>query len=54
MGTVARYRKRARDSGATGVVYVTWETTDPDGTYPGILPGGGPLVDEVILDKFQV
>lgn len=51
---ITRYRKRARDSGSVDVVYVTWETTDPDGTYQGIIPGGGPLVDEVILDEYQV
>jgi Concanavalin A-like lectin/glucanases superfamily len=51
---ITRYRKRARDSGSAGTVYVTWETTDPDGAFPGTIPGGGPLVDEVTLDEFQV
>ncbi len=55
VGIVKRYRKRARDQGSEpNIVYVTWETNDPDGTYQGIIPGGGPLVDEVILDEFQV
>lgn len=51
---IVRYSKRARDSGSSGTVYVTWETTDPNGSFQGIIPGGGPLVDEVLLDKFQV
>jgi hypothetical protein len=52
---ITRYRKRARDQGSEpAIVYVEWETTDPDGSFPGIIPNGGPLVEEVILDKFQV
>lgn len=55
VGKVTRYRKRARDQGSEpNIVYVEWETTDPDGVFPGVIPGGGPLVDEVTLDEFQV
>lgn len=52
-GATLYYRKRARDSSCGTVTYVYWVATDPTDPYPGALPCGGPLVDEVIVEVFQ-
>lgn len=52
-GATTYYRKRARDSSCGPVTYVYWTVTDPSDPYPGLMPCGGPLVDEVIVEVFQ-
>lgn len=51
-GATIYYRKRARDSACPSPSYVYWTATSPTAPYPGSLPCGGPLVDEVIIDVF--
>lgn len=48
------YKKRARDAGAFGTVYVTWVTTDPFSAYPDPPPFGGPLVEQVVVETWDV
>jgi len=50
-GTSYVYIKRARDSGASDIRYVTWVATTPEAPYPFAPPWGGPLIDTVILRK---
>lgn len=48
------FKKRSRDSGSPTPAYVTWVTTIAAQPYPFSPPFGGPLVDEVIADTWQV
>lgn len=48
------YKKRARDSACGSPTYVTWVTTNSSQSYPGALPCGGPLVEEIIADLWQL
>lgn len=51
---VMQYKKQARDSACATSTYVTWVTTDPDSSYPGALPCGGPLVESIIMSSWIV
>jgi hypothetical protein len=51
---VTYVKKRARDSGAPGVYYVTWTTSVISQSYPLPPPYGGPLVDTIIAEIWQV
>lgn len=54
-GVTTYYKKRARDSACgSPAQYVSWVDTDPAAPYPGALPCGGPLVEEVIVGIVQV
>jgi len=53
-GYITYVKKRARDSGAPGVVYVTWVTNVITQPYPFTPPYGGPLVDTIIAELWQV
>jgi len=53
-GVVTYFKKRARDSGAPGVTYVTWVTTLSTQPYPFTPPFGGPLVEVIIAELWQV
>jgi len=53
-GITTYYKKRARDSGNASPVYVTWVTTILAQPYPYTPPYGGPLVDTVIAEWWQV
>ena len=54
-GVTTTYKKMARDSGGPtpppADAYVYWQTTDPNGSYGGVPPYGGPLVDDAVLGK---
>jgi hypothetical protein len=53
--TVTTYfKKRARDSACGPATYVTWVTTNASFAFPGALPCGGPLVEEIIAETWQV
>lgn len=51
---VTYYKKRARDSACGTVTYVTWVTTNVNQAYPFAFPCGGPLVEEIIAETWQV
>lgn len=53
-GITTYYKKRSRDSGSPTPAFVTWVTTISAQPYPFSPPFGGPLVDEVIADTWQV
>jgi hypothetical protein len=53
-GYITYVKKRARDSGAPGIVYVTWVTSVITQPYPFTPPYGGPLVDTIIAELWQV
>lgn len=53
-GIVTYYKKRARDSACLSPTYVTWVTTNVNQAYPDPLPCGGPLVETVIAEFWQV
>lgn len=48
------YKKRARDSSCVTATYVTWVTTNQNAGYLGALPCGGPLVEEIVAETWQV
>jgi hypothetical protein len=46
------FKLRARDSGAGPIAYVEWSTTSTPlsvGSYSGVMPNGGPLVELTVL-----
>lgn len=47
------YRKRARDTGALTLTFITWVTTDPTAN-PETVPFVGPLADVTITDVWQL
>jgi len=53
-GMITYVKKRARDSGAPGPIYVTWVTNVVSQPYPYPPPYGGPLVDIIIAELWQV
>lgn len=53
-GLTTYYKKRARDSGAPTTTYVTWVTTLSTQPYPFSPPFGGPLVEEILAEVWQV
>jgi hypothetical protein len=53
-GLTTYYKKRARDSGAPATTYVTWVTTLSTQPYPFSPPFGGPLVEEILAEVWQV
>lgn len=53
-GVVTYYKKRARDSACVSTTYVTWVTTNLNAPYPDALPCGGPLVEEIVAETWQV
>lgn len=53
-GLTTYYKKRARDSGAPTTTYVTWVTSLSTQPYPFTPPFGGPLVEEILAEVWQV
>lgn len=51
---ITYYKKRARDPACITPTYVTWVTTNVSQVYPFALPCGGPLVEEIIAEFWQV